>query len=70
MELDGPFLTVFLPDMEIWAVVTINIEENALESGWLRLKDESQQGQAPDEVLLCTFVVSGQVGHFLKHRIH
>lgn len=27
MELDGPFLTVFLPDMEIWAVVTINIEE-------------------------------------------
>lgn len=42
MELDGPFLTVLLPDMEIWAVVTINIEENVMEGGWLRLKDESQ----------------------------
>lgn len=28
--------------MEIWAVVTIIIEENMSESGWLRLKDESQ----------------------------
>lgn len=42
IELDGPFLTVFLPEMEIWAVVTKVIEENVLESGWLRLKDESQ----------------------------
>lgn len=28
--------------MEIWAVVTIIIEENVSESSWLRLKDESQ----------------------------
>lgn len=28
--------------MEIWAVVTIIIEEKVSESGWLRLKDESQ----------------------------
>lgn len=48
IELDGPLLSVFLPDMEIWAVVTIIIEENILERSWLRLKDESQH---KDELL-------------------
>ena len=43
LELDGPFLIVFFPNMKTWTVMTITIKENVFESNWLTLRDESQQ---------------------------